>query len=159
MADFARGSTVVVSPKLQRQVYAHLPPDLSHYTSRPFLPAQVQEDRASNLPIALPRLRIDSLTGIAHFNGTKSATSQGQPTERLCPPTSYPVKANELPLRLNWDLHLVSAGTCDTEKPPTNKNHTTNVYPLPLRQSSPMEAEYGNDAYGAPPGAFHGANS
>ncbi|KAI0379113.1 S-adenosyl-L-methionine-dependent methyltransferase [Hypomontagnella monticulosa] len=160
MADFGHGSTVVVSPKLRHQVHAELPSDLSHFTSRPFLPAQVREDRASNLPVALPQLRIDSITGVAHFNNTNNATIQGRPTERLCSTTSCPIRVNELPLKLNWNLHLVSAGTCDTENPPvllpTNKNPTTNVYPLPPRQPSPMDAEYGYDGYEASLGAHPG---
>ncbi|KAI1140752.1 S-adenosyl-L-methionine-dependent methyltransferase [Hypoxylon sp. FL0543] len=156
MADFSRGSTVVVSPKLQNQVYNHLPPNISHYISRPFMPAQ--EDRTSSLPITLPRLRIDSITGVAHFNSTNSAILTGRTVERPYLPTNYPSKVNGLPVKLNWSLQLAPPEIRDTGKPSvqhlTDRNPSPDVYSVHSVQTSRMEAEGGNDASGATPGVL-----
>ncbi|KAI1379690.1 S-adenosyl-L-methionine-dependent methyltransferase [Hypoxylon crocopeplum] len=152
MADIGRGSTVVVSPKLQHQVYAHLPPNISHYTSRPALPAQTQGDRTSTFPITLPRLRIDKVTGVAHFTNPNNSFLQGRP------PTNCPTKTNGPSIKFNWNLHFISPDTCDARKSSVrhllNENYSADVYPKQPPQILPMAGEDGNDALGAAHGGF-----
>ncbi|KAI2617106.1 S-adenosyl-L-methionine-dependent methyltransferase [Hypoxylon sp. NC1633] len=154
MADFSRGSTVVVSPKLQHQVYAHLPPSISHCTSRPLLPATAQEARSppATFPISLPRLRIDSVTGVAHFNNTDRAFLQGRPSDSSAN-HNHPAKVNGPLAKLNWNLHLISPPeTCDARKSSVhqlvNENPRADVYSIPPKQTLPMAGDDGSDLYG-----------
>ncbi|KAI1392311.1 S-adenosyl-L-methionine-dependent methyltransferase [Hypoxylon trugodes] len=127
MADFSGGSTVVVSPRLQNRVHAHLPRDISHYNSRPLIPAQAREGNISGLPIALPRLRIDTITGVAYFNTTNSAPRL---TDFPGPSTSYS-HANGLPVRPNRNLQFALSEARDVNNRPVqhiaNVNYNTNA--------------------------------
>ncbi|XXH05903.1 hypothetical protein Hte_012345 [Hypoxylon texense] len=161
MADFGRGSTVVVSPKLQHQLYSHLDPNLSHYTSRPFLPAQRREDLVSRQPITLPQLRIDRVTGVAYFsNNATNALPQSLPFDRPFPFTNQPAKINGFLAKASRDLQLIFSETSDAESPPAHylvpENSGADVYPIRTPQHSLMTGEDGNNTYGAtysgPPG-------
>ncbi|XDG07668.1 hypothetical protein ABKA04_007283 [Annulohypoxylon sp. FPYF3050] len=155
MADFSRGSTVVVSPKLQ-QSYAHLPSNISHYTSLPpipSLPARNQEQKLPSSPITLPRLRIDSVTGAAHFNNA-SPIPLSLAIERPYASANNPLNLNGFSVKVNWNFQLAAPHPCDAEKPPvhhlTSRNSHANVYPVYASQASSMEGEGGNGQYGAP---------
>ncbi|KAI0885946.1 S-adenosyl-L-methionine-dependent methyltransferase [Annulohypoxylon maeteangense] len=155
MADFSRGSTVVVSPKLQ-QSYAHLPTNISHYTSLPSLPSlptRTQEQKLPSLPITLPRLRIDSITGVALFNNTETAPPS-RAAERSYASANHPSKLNGFSVKLNWNFQLAAPQTWDAQRPPvhhlTSRNPNANVYPVFTSQAFSMAGEGGTGPYAAP---------
>ncbi|KAI1779354.1 S-adenosyl-L-methionine-dependent methyltransferase [Hypoxylon cercidicola] len=148
MAEYGRGSTVVVSPK---QIYTHLDPNSSHYTSRSFRSTPRPEDATSRHPITLPRLRIDRVTGVAYFNSVINAFPQGLPFDRPPPFTNHPAKTNGPLAKPSRSLQLISSETCDAGRPsvqPVHENPGTDVYSIHSPQILPMSGEDGNNTYG-----------
>lgn len=151
MADFGRGSTVLVSPKLQYQVGTHLHPGISHYTPKDFSPVQVQGDEKNSTPIILPRPQINIVGGTPP-GSANSVIPQDRSGEHPCPLSTYPTNFNGFPIKLNYSLQLVPPGPHDAEKcsmlRPANDSLSADVYPVQTPQPPPMASRDENNPYG-----------
>ncbi|KAI6088454.1 S-adenosyl-L-methionine-dependent methyltransferase [Hypoxylon rubiginosum] len=160
MADFGRGSTVVVSPKLQHPIYSHLDPNSSLYTARPFRSSHRLEEAASRYPITLPRLRIDRVTGVAHFNNAINAFPHNLPFDLPSFFSNRPAKINGSLAKASRSLQRISSDTCDPIRPSVHhlvhESPDADAYSIHTPQHTPMTGEDGNNTYGAtyggPPG-------